>query len=237
MTTNMSRTNHTLSALFAVLLGFAMLLPTGAFAADAIAYIGEVGGKVLVVKPASGEDKTAQEATAKAGMFLGAGDTIKTGDESFASVVFQDDGSRVKLGAVSTLTINAVRKQKQLDKSLFMESGKMWAKVTKKRGTEFQVKTPTSVASVKGTRFILEETESGETWVWVLEDAVQLSNESGEVTVNAGQKGKATKDTLDVQEIEDMDLPIEPGPHEIIFFFKRSDGSSLQKELHIEFEK
>jgi len=237
MSTNMTRTKHTLGALLAVLLGFAMLLPMGAFAADVIAYIGEVGGKVLVVKPVSGDEKTAQEAAAKTGMFLSAGDTIKTGEESFASVVFQDDGSRVKLGAVSTLTINAARKQKQLNKTLFMESGKMWAKVTKKRGTEFQVKTPTSVASVKGTRFILEEKESGETWVWVLEDAVQLSNDGGEVTVNAGQKGKATKDTLDVQDIDDKDLPIEPGSHEIIFFFKRSDGSSLQKELHIEFEK
>ena len=151
-------------------------------------------------------------------------------------MIFQDDGSRVKLGAVSTLTINAARKQKQLDKSLFMESGKLWAKVTKKKGTEFQVKTPTSVASVKGTKFILEEKEGGETWVWVLEDAVNLSNESGEVTVNEGQKGTATKDTLNVGPIDANELPIEPGKHEAIFFFQGGDGSSLQKELHIEFE-
>jgi hypothetical protein len=170
-------------------------------------------------------------------MFLETGMTVRTAEDSFASVIFQDDGSRVKLGPVSTLTLNATRQQKQLNKSLVMESGKLWAKVTKKRGSEFTVKTPTSVASVKGTRFILEEKEWGESWLWVLEDAVQFSNETGEVTVNEGQKGTATKDAIDVQPIDDNDLPIEPGKHEMIFFFEGGDGSSLQKELHIEFER
>jgi hypothetical protein len=214
----------------------ALLLPAGAFAEDVIAYIGELGGRVTVKKPASGESE-GEETAAKAGMFLTAGVTIRTAEDSFASVIFQDDGSRVKLGPASSVTLNATRQQKQLNKDLFMESGKLWAKVTKKRGSEFQVKTPTSVASVKGTRFILEEKDWGESWLWVLEDAVQFSNETGEVTVNEGQKGTATKDALDVQPIDDKGLPIEPGKHEVIFFFKGSDDSSLQRELHIEFER
>jgi hypothetical protein len=214
----------------------ALLLPAGAFAEDVIAYIGELGGTVTVTKPASGEGE-GEATAAKTGMFLTAGVTVRTAEDGFASVIFQDDGSRVKLGPVSTVTLNATRQEKQLNKNLFMESGKLWAKVAKKRGSEFQVKTPTSVASVKGTRFILEEKEWGESWLWVLEDAVQFSNETGEVTVNEGQKGSATKDSLDVQPIDDKDLPIEPGKHEMIFFFKGSDDSSLQRELHIEFER
>jgi hypothetical protein len=219
-----------------LLTAFALLLPAEAFAEDVIAYIGELGGTVTVTKPASG-DGAGEATAAKTGMFLTAGVTVRTAEDSFASVIFQDDGSRVKLGPVSTITLNATRQQKQLKKDIFMESGKLWAKVTKKRGSEFQVKTPTSVASVKGTRFILEEKEWGESWLWVLEDAVQFSNETGEVTVNEGQKGTATKDAIDVRPIDDKDLPIEPGKHEMIFFFKGGDDSTLQKELHIEFER
>jgi hypothetical protein len=221
--------------LFFVIL-LALILPVSVHAEDVIAYFGEVGGKVLVVKPGTGGDNAGKEITAKTGMFLAAGDVIRTGEESFASVIFQDDGSRVKLGPVATLTLNATRKQKQLDKSLVLDSGKLWAKVTKKRGAEFQVKTPTSVASVKGTRFIIEETEGGETWLWVLEDAVSFSNGTEEVTVNEGEVGRATSDTIDIQPIDKDQLPIEPGPHDMIFFFKGRDDSSLQRELHIEFE-
>ena len=207
------------------------ILPITLFAQDVIAYLGEVGGEVYVIK--SNPDK---EVKAEPGMLLGSGDTVKTGDESYVSIIFQDDGSRVKLAENAVLTLNATRKKEKLSKKMFLGAGKMFAKITKKRGTDVQIKTPTSVASVKGTRFILEELDWGETWLWVLEDAVELSNEKGSVTVNEGQKGKATKDKLDVETIDDTDVPVEPGEHEMIFFFDRSDGSGLQRELRIEFE-
>jgi len=207
------------------------ILPVALFAQDVIAYLGEVGGEVYVIK--SNPDK---EVKAEPGMLLGSGDTVKTGDESYVSIIFQDDGSRVKLAENAVLTLNATRKKEKLSKKLFLGAGKMFAKITKKRGTDVQIKTPTSVASVKGTRFILEEFDWGETWLWVLEDAVEMSNEKGSVTVHEGQKGKATKDKLDVVTSDDADVPVEPGEHEMIFFFDRSDGSGLQRELHIEFE-
>ncbi len=221
-------------ALLAAVLA-AIVVPAGVPAEDVIAYVGELGGRVTVSKPASGSDP-GKEIAAKAGMLLAAGDVLRTGEDSFASVIFQDDGTRVKLGPVATVTLNATRKQKHLDKSLVLDSGKLWAKVTKKRGAEFQVKTPTSVASVKGTRFIIEETGQGETWLWVLEDAVSLSNGTEEVTVNEGEVGRATSGAIDVQPIDKDQLPIEPGRHEMIFYFEGRDDSSLQRELHIEFE-
>ena len=210
----------------------AVLLPAVLHGEDVIAYIGEVGGQVTVIKANPGE-----QVKAKTGMFLGAGDTIKTGDESFTSIIFQDDGSRIKLGPVAMLTVNATRKQKQLDKKMFLESGKLWAKVTKKRGTDVQIKTPTSVASVKGTKFILEEIEWGETWLWVLEDVVQLSNEKGTWNITQGQKGKATREDISVESLDIKDLPIEPGKHEIVVYFEQSGDLSLQRELHIELER
>jgi len=211
----------------------AFLLPAALFAGDVIAYIGEVGGEVKVIKANPGK-----ELSAKLGMLLGTGDTVKTAEESYTSIIFQDDGSRIKLGESSQLTLNATRKKKKLNKRMYLSAGKLWAKVTKKRGTDLQVSTPTSVASVKGTKFVIEESNNpGVTWVWVLEDIVELSSPGGKVMLHQGQWGKATKDGIETEDIKDGDVPVEPGEHELIFYFRHeNEGSIQQKELHIEFE-
>jgi len=209
-----------------------LFFPAAVFAKDAIAYIGEVGGDVRIIKGNPGT-----EVTAKLGMLLEGGDTIKTRTESFASVIFQDDGSRVKLGENARLTLNATRQKKKLKKRMRLETGKMWAKVTKKRGTDFQVSTPTSVASVKGTKFVLEE-GNGQTLLWVLEDIVEIALAGGYVVeVNAGEYAKATSEGIEKGVIQDDQIPVEPGKHEIIIYLnQQNEGSQQQKELHIEFE-
>ncbi len=214
---------------FLLFVVFILLLPVFIYAEDVIAYFGEIGGAVVVRR--GGEDLNA-----KVGMFLNPGDTVKTGEDSFASVIFQDDGSRVKLGENAILTLNAKRKKLSLKKKLFLKTGRLWAKVTKRRGTEFQVKTPTSVASVKGTRFIIEEQKGNITWLWVLEDSVEFSNGKVKVTVNEGEKSKSSKKGIKVEKIEKGEIPIEPGLHKMIFYFNSNEGG-MQKELHIEFEK
>jgi len=211
---------------------FFLLLPGVLTADDIIAYIGEVGGEVSIVRVSEGETITAE-----LGMLLAPGDVVKTGEESYASIVFQDDGSRVKLDEGSQLTLNATRQQKKLSKRLFLETGKIWARISKRRGTDVEVKTPTSVASVKGTKFALEEKEWGETNLWVFEDFVLLSVDGAEAVINEGQKGRATKGKIDVEDIVKEDLPVEPGKHELIFYLQRKDDSSMLKELHIEYEK
>ena len=214
-----------------LILSFTLIPLTGVIAEEVIAYIGEVGGDVSVTR-----SSTSSTDPVTPGMFLNAGDMLKTGAESFASIIFQDDGSRVKLGANSQLTLNATRREDRLEKSSFLQMGKLWAKVTKRKGTSFQVKTPTSVASVKGTRFIMEEKEWGETWLYVLEDSVLLAIASEEKEIEEGQKGKATKDKIEIEDIQKDDLPIEPGIHKMIFYLKKSGATELQKEVHVEFE-
>jgi len=211
----------------------AFVIPTLVFTQDTIAYIGELGGTVTVTVTKSNPGEVAAEL----GMLIGAGDTVKTGNESYTSIIFQDDGSRVKLGSNAVITLNATRTKKKLNKKIFLSAGKIFAKVTKKKGTDFQIKTPTSVSSVKGTRFILEEKDWGETWLWVLDDFVELASDAGKITVNKGQKGIATKDALKIEELKDEDIPVEPGKHEMIINFTRSDDTSMKKELHIEFER
>ena len=199
---------------------------------DVIAYFSEIGGNVKVVN-----NSINKNVKGEMGMFLNPGDIITTGENSYATVVFQDDGSRVKLGENATLTLNAKRKKVAIKKRLFLKAGRLWARIVKRRGTEFQVTTPTSVASVKGTRFIIEEDKGGVTWLWVLEDKVKLSNGKTEVEVKEGEKGKSTKKSVKIEPIKEGEIPIEPGIHKMIFYFNRSDNTGVQKELQIEVEK
>jgi hypothetical protein len=217
-----------------ILIALAILfIPAAVFAQDVIAYIGEVGGTVTVTRENPGE-----EIAAKIGMLLQEGDTVKTEGASYSSIIFQDDGSRVKLGENAQITLNAVRQKKKLNKRMFLSGGKLWAKVSKKKGTDFQVQTPTSVASVKGTRFIMEEKASGETWLWVTEDSVRLDSDGGGGDVGEGQYARTTSDEFESGDItDDTQPPVEPGEHELIIYFElESEGTTLQRELHIEYE-
>jgi hypothetical protein len=213
-----------------LLIGAVCIAPHArALAQDVIAYLAEVGGEVGVTRAETGDAEPGS-----VGMFLDSGDTVRTGEGGYASVVFQDDGSRVKLGSNAQLTLNASRSGDRLDKSGFLQVGRLWAKITRKKGSSFQIRTPTSVASVKGTRFILEETRPGTARLWVLEDEVLFGNGSEEKTVKEGQKGTATASSIVVEEIESEDLPLEPGRHELIFYLRKG---AEQKELHIDLEK
>ena len=213
-------------------LGLLLLLPASIYAAqDVIAFFGAVKGEVIVTRANPGKTEPA-----KIGMFLHPGDGIKTGADSYTSIIFQDDGSRVKLDPNTSLTLQATRKQKKLSKKMSLGAGKMWAKVSKKRGTDFQVTTPTSVASVKGTSFGLEEKPFPETILWVLSDQVELSNGLQTIIVNQGQKAVSTADGIIVGTIGDAgcDL-VDQGEHKIRMQFEDSSGNT--KDLVIEFEK
>ncbi len=222
----------TASAITLFITALLFVTPAAVFSQDVVAFIGEVSGEVIIVKSNPGE-----EIPAEIGALLGPGDTIKTGSGSFASVIFQDDGSRVKLGENAVLTLNVTRKQKKLNKRMRLDKGKLWAKVKKKRDTEFQINTPTSVASVKGTNFIIEEHVWGETWVWVLEGRVELSNGRRNIIINKGQKGTATKEKIDVGKTKVDDDLLEPGKHNLIFYLMHKDDPNLRKELHLNIKK
>jgi hypothetical protein len=233
---------------------FMLAIPAALFAADTIAYVGEVGGEVTVTRANPGEVVDAQ-----LGMLLNQGDMIRTENNSHAAVIFQDDGSRVKLGENSQLTLNAQRSKKKLTKRLFLNVGKLWAKVTGGRGTDFQVATPTSVASVKGTRFVAEYVMddgnhgdgkadqvkddgnhgdgSAESWFWALDDPLVITSGGNQVTITGGQYAKVSGEGIESGDYGDGDVPVEPGRHKLIIYLDYEEESSpLQKELHIDFE-
>ncbi|MCS7151358.1 MAG: FecR family protein [Endomicrobia bacterium] len=140
----------------------------------------------------------------KKGMLLKEDYIIRTGKDSMAVLIFQD-GSNIVLGANSEISL---RRLTNNDTTLDLKNGRLKAEVTPRQpGQNFEVRTPVSVASVRGTKFMLSF-ENGISDLIVIEGNVLFSdnlgnttevneNESCNVTdAGLGQKSGVDKDKL-----------------------------------------
>ena len=100
----------------------------------------------VYVKP-SGESE--YNVAAEMGMGLHVGDAIMTSDDGFVAVIFTSDKSLVKIRKNSEVTI----REEYSVKTVKVNEGRLLVSVTPGVRGSFRVETPTSVASVKGTKF------------------------------------------------------------------------------------
>jgi hypothetical protein len=116
-------------------------------------------------------------------------DELESQENSFAAIKFVDGSSVVKLFPNSILTINAEKDNGKLNKKNYLQFGELWAKVTKKTG-KFEIDTPTTVVSVKGTELFLAVGENGETDLFTFKGEVHMKNKAddNEATILEGQK-------------------------------------------------
>ncbi len=134
-------------------------------------------------------------AEVKAGDILSSGDKLRTGSPGSVAVIFVDDRSLLKLAEGTEVTFHATREGGTVSKRIWMDAGNLWAKVTKADKPHFEVETPTSVASVKGSEFYSHENgESGNT-LHAISGRYSYKNEFGEVELVAGQTGKSDGNT------------------------------------------
>ena len=89
------------------------------------------------------------------GTRLGADDAVRTGAGARLELTFAD-GSRVRLGPKSSLTVQSARfraAERQVTMRLWL--GRLWARVARRlgSGSQFEVKTGNAVAGVRGTSF------------------------------------------------------------------------------------
>lgn len=132
------------------------------------------------------------------GARLNAGTEVRTGDQSLAAIVFTDDKSLLKVRSNSKVVINGKREvaasgAQRILKTISMEIGELWAKVTK-GAAPFRVETPSGVAAVKGTIFYGLIDAEGKFYIICLDGVVELINQFGSVLVKAGQTGTSTPD-------------------------------------------
>ncbi|MBI5594496.1 MAG: FecR domain-containing protein [Elusimicrobia bacterium] len=147
--------------------------------------LGKVSGTVLVFAKGSDEGLPAED-----GAQLEEGDRIETGEDSSAELALHQ-GSVMELGAGTSMTVESVKKK---DSWFSLSLGSFIAKFERFAVNQrASVRTPTSVAAVRGTEFGVEVADDGETSIGVFDEgrvAVTQSDGDGveETTLEQNQE-------------------------------------------------
>ena len=137
----------------------------------------------MVVVPASGPERRAQ-----IGERLRNRDLVATSANTRAALRFTDDGSVLRVNPSSRVRLTSGDERGVLVRTLELEFGELWTRVTRREGTTLRVRTPAGVAAVKGTEFVVRVDANGVTTVLTLEGVVEFFNGQGRVDVSAGNK-------------------------------------------------
>ena len=162
--------------------GMTLTIPIGLLRTE------ELAAKVIAFR---GDVRIGRQGTARLGMVFGEGVRIATGGNS--SVSFQlADGTAVTLPSLSTIRIVRLRRvllTNKVQRILALETGRSESQVTpsKDGATSFEIRTPVSVAAVRGTDFRVaySEEEKASTQE-TLKGAVGVVGTDGEVATVAG---------------------------------------------------
>lgn len=117
------------------------------------------------------------EEKASLGSALKPGDKVLTGDKAKVDIQV-GDGSVVRLAPKTTMDFNklVLNDNGSADTQLALVSGKVFAKVNKaQKNDNFSVVTPTAIAGVRGTSFIMENGKDNKATVKVLDGSVALA--------------------------------------------------------------
>ncbi len=170
------------------LLSFIIISLAGLYAIDSVAYPLKVKGNVNLTR-------NLESSALKLGDELFNRDEIETKAESYAAIQFEDESSIIKLFPNTILNIYTEKQDEKYNKKSLLKMGELWAKVEKGTG-KFEIETPTTVASVKGTNFMLNVEEDGTTELFTFEGEVLFQNKiTGQTeAILAGQRGTTSRD-------------------------------------------
>jgi len=168
-------------------------------------------------------------------------DLLESNEDSFAAIKFIDGSTIVKLFPHSILEIFAVSEQGKLNKRSKLDLGELWSRVDPESG-DFEIETPTTVVSVKGTQFLLEVDEEGATTLYTVTGKVEMKNKTDEqvVLVNEGEKAYSTGTGLievlpyDLEEIEENTEDIIEKTQTLEIKLENAEGE--EKTIFIELE-
>ncbi len=131
-----------------------------------------------------------------AGERLEAGDRVRTGSLSRATLAFFD-GSLTGLEAGTEMAILEMNSQQEsVAIVLYQESGRTYNRVRPLPGGEscFKIETPAATAAVRGTEFAVVVGPDGSTQVVVVEGVVEVAARQSVVAVGAGQEATVWPD-------------------------------------------
>lgn len=214
-------------SIFTIVFVFCAFTATG-IAAETIAVILKAKGPVNLVR-----GNKSSQIKVKRGFRLEHGDKIVTGKKGYTALRFIDDASLLRIRSNSTCIIRGQKEKNKVLKNIYLEVGTIFARVTKQRG-KFEISTPTSVASVKGTEWITEQRMEGGTFYFGLEGIVEITNDAGTALVHEGETGYVeSKGTAPITfETKDGTVPeFDEGEGDEDFFEFEFESDDGQKKL------
>ena len=131
----------------------------------------------------------------------------------------QDSGKE----EVPTCILRKRQAQNETIKNVFLEVGTIYARVTK-QNAKFEVQTPTSVASVKGTEWITKQIAEGATYFYGKEGLIEVKNDFGSVLCRAGET------------VEVLDKDSEPTTRKTVPGEDEWDEESTEEDYEFQFE-
>jgi hypothetical protein len=174
---------------FAILIVVFAMLTQALFIVQRVAVTEELSGRVDVQRGGAGNFQPLSRNS-----FVKTSDVVRAEGDGMAEFKWSD-GTRIRLTPNSQLTINKVsyNSLQKADSSHFkLTNGKVFVRIVKPLGpkSQFEVETPTAVATVRGTIFSVEVKE-GKTEVAVYKGEVKVSSQKGkdkqERTIRPGE--------------------------------------------------
>ena len=149
---------------------------------------------------------------------LKAGDVLRTNAAGTLAIVFAD-GTQVRLGRNSLMVVRLVSKSGP--STLSLQRGRAWGRSPRKR-TNLSIETPSATAAIRGTEWAISA-DADSSQLQVFSGTVELSNEAGSLTVEAGQAASVLRGQAPTRTV----LVNPTGREQMLYFVNLASGLDL----------
>jgi hypothetical protein len=152
-----------------ILITLLLVLATYLCAENPIAVMVKMKGDVTLTR-------NTKKVSIKVGDVLFHNDKIQSGSASYAALKYVDNGAFLKIFPNSIVSIKVDVDNGKLNKSANIEKGTLFSAINKKIKANYSVESPTTVASVKGTKYISNFDVDRTFYVYTTEGVVSAEN-------------------------------------------------------------
>ncbi len=168
------------------------------------------------------------EKPATVGDVLITGDGIRTGADSIADVLYGSEGI-IRIQPDSNILLSSLMDPATGDSQLDMPQGKMYVTLSKLKKGDFRVKTPTAVASVRGTSFRITADEKASR-LDVVTGAVRINPVQNDTVVTGVEKTVETNQTVELDE-KAVKQAVEQKKEITVTEMKAEEVEEIRKEI------
>lgn len=178
-------------------------------------------GEVMIIS-----NKT--EKPAKVGDILITGDGIRTGADSIADILYGSEGI-IRIQPDSNILVSSLMDPATGDSQLDMPQGRIYVTLSKLKKGDFSVKTPTAVASVRGTSFRITADEKASR-LDVVTGAVRINPVQNNTVITDVEKTVETNQTVELDE-KVLKQVVEQKKEITVREMKAEDMEEIRKEV------